>query len=124
MKLTAFALIAFVGLSFTTDLLTKTDDPINELAAKTADSDNYRVIKVNGRILYIRNGKDMLTGDIFSPKERLNFKTDDSRAAVISKIAGRKILSPKSGDISAFCRSLFVEYQATVLDALLLDILK
>lgn len=70
------------------------------LLLNLSDADTYRVIKVNGKILYIRNGKDMIQGDVFSPKEKLKFKTTQSRAAVISKLSGRKILSPKGTNTS------------------------
>lgn len=58
--------------------------------------DQYRVIKVNGQIVYTKSGKDMLQGDVFATNASLKFKTSESRAAVISKLKGRKILTAKS----------------------------
>ncbi len=65
-------------------------------APLAAEADSYRVIKVNGHIIYTKKGKDMHQGDVFNATESITFKTPDSRAAVISKVNGRKILSPKS----------------------------
>jgi len=42
----------------------------------------------------------MHQGDIFNAQEQLTFKTTESKAAVISKKFGRKILSPKAGSQS------------------------
>ncbi len=62
--------------------------------------DTYTVIKVDGAITYEKNGKDMTRGDKFAENEKLNFKTDASRAAVISKIKGRFVLTPKKSNTS------------------------
>ena len=90
-----FLLAAASVLTISFTELKKIETPAKAEAESSVDVDNYRVIKVNGRILYIRNGKDMLQGDIFKSNELLSFKTQESRAAVISKTKGRKILSPK-----------------------------
>ncbi len=55
--------------------------------------DNYQVIRVDGMITFIRTGKLMARGDVFPENEKLKFKTQKSRAAVISKLNGRKILT-------------------------------
>jgi len=55
--------------------------------------DEYRVIKVNGQIIYKKTGKDMSTGDVFKSDLPLVFKTEASHAAIISKIKGRFVLS-------------------------------
>jgi len=55
---------------------------------------NYRVIKVNGNILYVRTGNSMAQGDEFSEDEDLSFQTPNSRAAVINPNLGRFILTP------------------------------
>lgn len=55
--------------------------------------DEYRVIKVNGQIIYKKTGKDMTTGDVFKSDLPLLFKTESSHAAIISKIKGRFVLS-------------------------------
>ena len=95
MKTIVIAVVALATLSFT--FHSSSDNNTRSGAVPTVDEDNYRVIKINGQISYVRSGKNMAQGDVFSPKEKLKFKTDASRAAVISKTAGRKILSPKNG---------------------------
>lgn len=57
---------------------------------------SYKVIKVNGRIQYVRTGDNMTMGDVFSDGESLNFDGPNSRAAVINPEKGRLILSPES----------------------------
>lgn len=64
--------------------------------SSTIALDQYRVIKVNGQIVYTKSGKDMHQGDVFASNASLKFKTSESRAAVISKLKGRKILTAKS----------------------------
>lgn len=59
--------------------------------------DEYKVIKVNGKILYKTNGKSMATGDVFKSNTTLDFKTTTSRAAVVSKEKGRFVLTPQVG---------------------------
>jgi hypothetical protein len=66
--------------------------------------DNYKVIKVTGTILYKKNNKNVLQGDLFPENEQIVFKTVDSKAAVISTARGRFILAPgteKKGDVKA-----------------------
>ena len=63
--------------------------------------DNYKVIKVDGRIIFQISGKDMHTGDQFNSDEKITFKTDESRAAVISKQKGRFVLTPDAKSSSA-----------------------
>jgi hypothetical protein len=58
--------------------------------------DEYKVIKVAGKILYKNSGKQMSTGDIFKSNAELKFVSDNSRAAVISKMKGRFVLAPPS----------------------------
>lgn len=57
--------------------------------------DSYQVIRVDGTILFVKSGKNMLRGDVFAENEKIDFKTKESRAAVISKLNGRKILAPE-----------------------------
>lgn len=59
--------------------------------------DEYKVIKVNGQILYKKNGKSMNTGDVFKSNTTLDFKTSTSRAAVVSREKGRFVLTPQIG---------------------------
>lgn len=58
--------------------------------------DEYKVIKVMGDIIYKNSGKHMETGDVFKASIPLKFKTEKSRAAVISKNKGRFVLAPPS----------------------------
>lgn len=58
--------------------------------------DEYKVIKVNGQIVLSKTGKNLTTGDIFSPDNKLKFVTPQSRAAVISKVKGRFVLKPNN----------------------------
>jgi hypothetical protein len=62
-------------------------------------SDQYFVIKVQGEIQRLKTGNLLNTGDEFNSSEALRFRTDYSRAAVISPGKGRFILSSsgKSG---------------------------
>lgn len=68
---------------------------------KEAVLDNYKVIKVDGRIVFLNTGRDMHTGDQFTSNEKLDFKSQDSRAAVISKLKGRFVLTPSAKSSSA-----------------------
>ncbi|MFT5600269.1 MAG: hypothetical protein ACI9N1_000503 [Flavobacteriales bacterium] len=56
--------------------------------------DNYKVIKVDGKITFVKSGKNLITGDLFTSNEKLTFASNDSRAAVISKLKGRFVLTP------------------------------
>ncbi|MEX1193277.1 MAG: hypothetical protein WED10_02720 [Brumimicrobium sp.] len=71
---------------------------LGALLITSADAlvDEYKVIKVNGEIIYKSSGKEMSTGDVFKSNSPLVFKTDDARAAVISKVKGRFVLAPPS----------------------------
>ncbi len=64
-------------------------------------ADNYKVIKVDGKITYVKSGKDLLTGDLFASNEKLTFGTQESRAAVISSVNGRFVLTPDAKGGSA-----------------------
>jgi len=55
---------------------------------------NYKVIKVNGSIVYVSNGNAMSQGDVFPEDENLSFGSPTSRAAVINPEKGRFILQP------------------------------
>jgi len=63
--------------------------------------DSYKVIKVDGRIVFQTSGRDMHTGDLFNSDEKITFKTEESRAAVISKQKGRFVLTPDAKSSSA-----------------------
>jgi hypothetical protein len=59
------------------------------------EGDSYKVIRVNGKIVFSKSGNSMKTGDVFASSESLDFSTTDSRAAVISKKRGRFVLTSK-----------------------------
>jgi hypothetical protein len=62
---------------------------------------NYKVIKVNGSIVYVRSGNPMTQGDVFPENEDLSFGSPTSRAAVINPEKGRFILQPDNpGDLA------------------------
>ena len=61
---------------------------------KFAGTDKYKVIKVDGKIIFETTKENMKIGDIFVSGVALNFQTPQSRAAVISSINGRFVLSP------------------------------
>lgn len=69
---------------------------------------NYRVIKVNGRIIYVRTGNSMIQGDVFTEDESLSFQTPNSRAAVINPSSGRFILSPDNYENLSSAKSNFL----------------
>jgi hypothetical protein len=56
-------------------------------------TEQYFVIKVQGEIQRLKTGNLLFTGDEIISNEALNFRTDYSRAAVISPSKGRFILS-------------------------------
>lgn len=62
-------------------------------AEKLAGADKYKVIKVDGKIIFENTREDMKKGDIFLSGMALSFETQQSRAAVISSIKGRFVLS-------------------------------
>lgn len=65
----------------------------NDSTKKLAESDQYKVIKVDGQIVFQKTNVDMKQGDVFMPGTALSFKTAQSRAAVISNLKGRFVLS-------------------------------
>ncbi len=60
---------------------------------KLAGADKYKVIKVDGKIVFENTRESMKKGDIFLSGMALSFETPQSRAAVISSIKGRFVLS-------------------------------
>lgn len=62
------------------------------------DDDKYKVIKVNGQIQIKKTGKNLSQGDEFAPNTALDFKTTDSRAAVISSSKGRFVLTANTNN--------------------------
>lgn len=84
-----FPFFAFVfSLVTLVSSFTNTNDRTN-----LPDDDKYKVIKVNGQIQIKKTGKNLSQGDEFAPNTPLDFKTAESRAAVISSSKGRFILT-------------------------------
>lgn len=69
---------------------------------------NYKVIKVDGSIQYVRTGSKMELGDVFTDQEALSFGTPNSRAAVINPQKGRFILTPRSASQLSGAKSNFL----------------
>ena len=63
-------------------------------AHKVLKSSQYKVIKVNGRILFIKSGESLKTGDSYFEGTPLSFASNRDRAAIVNKIRGRYILQP------------------------------
>ena len=53
----------------------------------------YKVINVQGNILYVQTGNEMKRGDTYLEGTTLNFETKDSRAAIMNKSVGRMVLT-------------------------------
>ncbi|MCK4749363.1 MAG: hypothetical protein KAT15_20055 [Bacteroidales bacterium] len=75
---------------------------------------NYKVIKVNGKIQYVRTGSKMSLGDVFAEDESLSFETPNSRAAVINPEKGRFILTPESASQLSGARSNFLPAMSNI----------
>lgn len=85
---------AFSGLASLAVFATQADSYYAPAVLPTKPADMYQVIRVDGRITFVKSGKDMLRGDEFAENEKLDFKTKESRAAVMGKEGTRKILTP------------------------------
>ncbi len=57
-------------------------------------TDKFKVIKVNGKIIFQKTKTEMHTGDYFVKGTPVNFATQQSRAAIINKTKGRFVLKP------------------------------
>jgi hypothetical protein len=75
---------------------------------------NYKVIKVNGTIQYVRTGNQMSLGDEFTDNEDLTFGTPGSRAAVINPEKGRFILTPQSAHQLSGAKSNFLPAMSNI----------
>lgn len=95
MKILIPTVLLFFVIGVTSFTIVKKENKTNSFL------DNYKVIKVDGRIIFQTSGKDMHTGDQFTSNEKLDFKTQESRAAVISKQKGRFVLTPDAKSSSA-----------------------
>lgn len=82
-------LILGIGLA----LATFTANTSSTVAGKMLAADKYKVIKVDGKIILEKTKEDLKKGDIFLAGMALSFKTPQSRAAVISSLKGRFVLS-------------------------------
>lgn len=71
------------------------------LFAQNDKTEQYRVIKVQGDIQRTKTGSMLLSGDQFESNENLNFINDFSRAAIISPLKGRFILTQGKGENNA-----------------------
>ena len=65
-----------------------------EKSLKALSSDSYKVIKVNGKIVFIKTKSSMKQGDVYVDGTPINFASDQSRAAIINKLKGRCVLTP------------------------------
>lgn len=68
----------------------------SEKSEKKDVSERYKVIHVKGKIIFKKTGTDMKRGDYYIAGTLLDFRTKDSRAAVIHKDKGRYVLSGSS----------------------------
>ncbi len=84
------------------------------LACNIQAQTSYKVIKVNGKIQYVRTGSNMALGDEFSQDENLSFDTPNSRAAVINPEKGRFILTPESAGQLSGARSNFLPAMSNI----------
>ena len=75
---------------------------------------NFKVIKVNGSILYVSSGSSMAQGDVFAETEDLDFATPNSRAAVINPEKGRFILTDGSEGQVAKAKSNFLPAMSNI----------
>ncbi len=64
-----------------------------EEAVKLASTEKYNVIKVDGRIIFQKTQVDMKRGDIYVSGTPLHFTSLQSRAAIVSALSGRFVLS-------------------------------
>lgn len=60
---------------------------------KLASNDRFDVINVQGRILFKSSGNQMKKGDVYVLGTKLNFMTDNARAAIVNETRGRLILT-------------------------------
>ncbi len=66
----------------------------NELALKSTKANAFKVIKVNGKIIFVKTGANLRTGDAYLEGTPLSFSSNKDRAAIVNKIKGRFILQP------------------------------
>lgn len=83
-NLSAIALLLVGGLSLMQ----------REAALKDLATDSYKVIRVNGKIVFVKTKSAMKQGDLYVDGTAINFDNDQARAAIINKIKGRAVLKP------------------------------
>ncbi len=59
----------------------------------------YKVMTVQGRIVFEQSGKDMQRGDVYVTGTPLDFTTASSRAAIINEVNGRYVISASKGKL-------------------------
>lgn len=62
-------------------------------------NNEYKVLTVQGRIVFEQSGKDMQRGDLYVTGTPLDFTTATSRAAIINDINGRFVISSSKGKL-------------------------
>ena len=86
-KLLILGIVSVVALATTLSIIG------NSNSEELAGTDKYKVIKVDGKIVFEKTRADMKKGDIFLAGMALTFDSPQSRAAVISSLKGRFIIS-------------------------------
>ena len=61
---------------------------------KTYKTIAFKIIKVNGKIYFVKSGADLKTGGIYIEGTPIEFSTHRDRAAIVNEIRGRYILQP------------------------------
>ncbi|UKN01498.1 hypothetical protein K6119_17375 [Paracrocinitomix mangrovi] len=61
-----------------------------------AGDNKFRVVHVEGKIVFVKSNKEMKRGDTYIAGTTLNFETSKSRAAVINESKGRFVLTGNS----------------------------
>jgi hypothetical protein len=87
--------IAIVGILFLLTLVF-TFSVSSEESKKLDGNDRFKVIHVNGRILFKKSGTDMKRGDYYVAGTLLDFASNKARAAIIHKLKGRFVLTGSS----------------------------
>ncbi|MFD1551300.1 hypothetical protein [Putridiphycobacter roseus] len=60
---------------------------------KSLTENSYKVIRVNGKIMFVKTASDMKQGDAYVEGTPIKFNSAQARAAIINKIRGRFVLS-------------------------------
>ena len=60
---------------------------------KSLTENSYKVIRVNGKITFVKTKSDMKQGDAYVDGTPIKFSTAQARAAIINKFKGRCVLS-------------------------------